>query len=93
MDNIGSSGYVGWLPPERFVSKFDSGGMLPPGWTMAFNGTNRPEPVFTADQFKALSSGNSRPAVVNNWNVTADTAPTEETLMALWRRWETLQGV
>lgn len=29
-------------------AKFDSGGMLMPGWTLAHNATGRPEPVFTS---------------------------------------------
>lgn len=29
-------------------AKFDSGGMLMPGWTLAYNATGRPEPVFTS---------------------------------------------
>jgi murein DD-endopeptidase MepM/ murein hydrolase activator NlpD len=33
---------------------FDSGGMLPPGLSAVFNGTGKPEAVFTADQFKTL---------------------------------------
>lgn len=94
VDNIGSPGYVGWLPPERFVSKFDSGGMLQPGWTMAFNDTGKPEPVFTAQQFKELSqNSNSGRTVVNNWNVQAREAPAEDAVMTAWRRWEVLQGV
>lgn len=40
------SGYVG----------YDSGGYLPPGVTTVFNGTGRPEPVFTQAQFAVLAS-------------------------------------
>lgn len=88
--NIGRDGYVGWLPPQRFVSKFDSGGWLQPGWTAAFNGTGKPEPIFTSDQFDALTKG---PRVVNNWQVTATNEPTEQAMLTTWRRWEALQGV
>lgn len=33
---------------------FDSGGMLPPGLSAVYNGTGKPEAVFTADQFRTL---------------------------------------
>lgn len=36
---------------------FDSGGMLQPGYTLAYNGTRRPEPVFTAKQHDAMLAG------------------------------------
>ncbi|MFJ4785161.1 hypothetical protein [Streptomyces sp. NPDC088794] len=35
---------------------YDSGGYLQPGMNLAFNGTGRPEPVFTTAQANALSS-------------------------------------
>lgn len=35
---------------------YDSGGYLQPGMNLAFNGTGRPEPVFTAAQANALTS-------------------------------------
>jgi hypothetical protein len=34
---------------------FDSGGYLQPGFNLAYNGTGRPEPVFTAAQANALT--------------------------------------
>ncbi|WP_405747857.1 hypothetical protein [Streptomyces canus] len=36
--------------------KYDSGGYLQPGMNLAFNGTGRPEPVFTTAQANALTS-------------------------------------
>lgn len=33
---------------------YDSGGMLPRGYSVAYNGTNRPEPVLTGQQWDAL---------------------------------------
>ena len=36
--------------------KFDQGGYLQPGMNLAFNGTGRPEPVFTSSQANALMS-------------------------------------
>ncbi|GAA0632147.1 hypothetical protein GCM10010174_61430 [Kutzneria viridogrisea] len=41
------------LPPLGY----DSGGWLPPGYSTVFNGTGRPEPVFTQQQFSAITSG------------------------------------
>lgn len=47
--------------------KFDSGGYLQPGLNLAYNGTGRPEPVFTTQQANALtrmaSSPGASPAV------------------------------
>lgn len=36
--------------------KYDSGGYLQPGFNLAYNGTGRPEPVFTTQQANALTS-------------------------------------
>ncbi|MER8008121.1 hypothetical protein [Streptomyces sp. NPDC094149] len=36
--------------------KYDSGGFLQPGLNLAYNGTGRPEPVFTTSQANALTS-------------------------------------
>lgn len=36
--------------------KYDSGGYLQPGMNLAFNGTGRPEPVFTSAQANALTN-------------------------------------
>ncbi|MFJ7998934.1 hypothetical protein ACIQ7D_17560 [Streptomyces sp. NPDC096310] len=36
--------------------KYDSGGYLPEGLSLTYNGTGRPEPVFTAGQANALTS-------------------------------------
>lgn len=40
-----------------YKGKYDSGGYLQPGLNLAYNGTGRPEPVFTTAQANALSSG------------------------------------
>ena len=37
--------------------KYDNGGMLQPGFNLAYNGTGRPEPVLTGAQFNALARG------------------------------------
>jgi hypothetical protein len=42
--------------------KYDSGGYLQPGMNLAFNGTGRPEPVFTTAQANALTSLAARSA-------------------------------
>jgi hypothetical protein len=48
--------------------KYDQGGYLQPGMNLAFNGTGRPEPVFTTAQANALTSlagkGPQQPVVV-----------------------------
>lgn len=49
--------------------KYDSGGYLQPGLNLAYNGTGRPEPVFTTAQANALTSmaapgGDGTPVVV-----------------------------
>jgi hypothetical protein len=46
--------------------KYDNGGMLQPGFNLAYNGTGRPEPVLTGAQFNALARGSNseRPIVL-----------------------------
>ncbi|MEU9557362.1 hypothetical protein [Streptomyces fumanus] len=46
--------------------KYDNGGMLQPGFNLAYNGTGRPEPVLTGAQFNALARGEGaqRPIVL-----------------------------
>ncbi|MFE9855610.1 hypothetical protein [Streptomyces sp. NPDC005780] len=39
-----------------YKGKYDSGGYLQPGLNLAYNGTGRPEPVFTTQQANALMS-------------------------------------
>jgi hypothetical protein len=63
-------GYNNSLFPSWYgfqPGKYDSGGYLQPGMNLAFNGTGRPEPVFTTGQANALarvgaSGGSSSPA-------------------------------
>ncbi|MFE0470465.1 hypothetical protein ACFW2V_02465 [Streptomyces sp. NPDC058947] len=40
--------------------KYDNGGMLQPGFNLAYNGTGRPEPVLTGSQFNALARGSQQ---------------------------------
>lgn len=91
--NLGSSGYVGWLPPERFINKYDSGGFLPTGWSAVFNGTGRPEPVLTSQQWATLTTTDRGPSTEHHWTVYATEAPVEETILTSWRRMEALAGV
>jgi hypothetical protein len=52
--------WYGFMP-----GKFDNGGMLQPGFNLAYNGTGRPEPVLTGSQFNALArSGGDGPITV-----------------------------
>lgn len=95
VSNIGGNGYVGWLPPQRFVSggTYDSGGYLQPGWSATFNGTGKPEPVLTSAQWRTLTEtrGPTGPRVENTWHVQATTVPTVDAVMTAWSRWEALQ--
>jgi SLT domain-containing protein len=45
---------------------YDSGGWLQPGYTLAYNGTGRPEPVLTSGQWNAVMAGGGQetPVVV-----------------------------
>ncbi|MCX4543768.1 hypothetical protein [Streptomyces sp. NBC_01565] len=45
-----------WYGFAPALGKFDSGGYLQPGMNLAYNGTGRPEPVFTTGQANALTS-------------------------------------
>lgn len=45
----------GAVNPRQFVG-FDQGGWLNPGLNMTYNGTGKPEPVFTNSQWRMLSS-------------------------------------
>lgn len=54
-------GARGWNDPlfgshYGFTGKYDQGGYLQPGMNLAYNGTGRPEPVFTTAQANALTS-------------------------------------
>jgi hypothetical protein len=53
-DRLFTSWY-GFMP-----GKFDNGGMLQPGFNLAYNGTGRPEPVLTGSQFNALARGSQQ---------------------------------
>ncbi|WP_432053754.1 hypothetical protein [Streptomyces sp. bgisy022] len=50
-----SSLYTDWYGFQP--GKYDQGGMLQPGFNLAYNGTGRPEPVLTGAQFNALARG------------------------------------
>ncbi len=40
---------------ERAFSWYDDGGWMPPGYSLNFNGTGKPEPVFSDTQWRTLS--------------------------------------
>jgi phage-related protein/cell wall-associated NlpC family hydrolase len=44
--------------------KYDAGGFLQPGFTLAYNGTGRPEPVLTGAQFNSLTRTGEAPVTV-----------------------------
>jgi hypothetical protein len=45
------------LFPAVYSFQYDNGGMLPPGWSSVYNGTRRPEPVLTDDQWQQIADG------------------------------------
>jgi hypothetical protein len=49
-----------WYGFAPALGKYDSGGYLQPGMNLAYNGTGRPEPVFTTAQANALTGAASR---------------------------------
>lgn len=49
-------GVVGVANGTGYVG-YDNGGFIPPGISTVFNGTGRPEPVFTPDQLNKLMNG------------------------------------
>ncbi|MGW7327475.1 hypothetical protein ACWGIU_02370 [Streptomyces sp. NPDC054840] len=51
-----------WYGFAPALGKFDSGGYLQPGMNLAYNGTGRPEPVFTTQQANALTRMSTSPA-------------------------------
>ncbi|MGQ4486897.1 phage tail tape measure protein [Streptomyces sp. SAS_281] len=38
-----------------YTGKYDAGGFLPTGWSSVYNGTGKPEPVMTSEQFGSLA--------------------------------------
>jgi len=48
----------------RYGLKFDSGGMLQPGWTLAYNGLGHPEPVFPSMEAAAAYGTQGRQITV-----------------------------
>jgi hypothetical protein len=44
-------------PSPHIHWAYDSGGMLPPGYSTVFNGTGKPEPVLTQPQWEAVIKG------------------------------------
>ncbi|HEX5525171.1 MAG TPA: transglycosylase SLT domain-containing protein [Pedococcus sp.] len=45
---------------------YDDGGYLPPGLSLAYNGTSHPEPVLTPDQWGAMTSGGAGGSFTGN---------------------------
>lgn len=66
-------GVFGDLPTRAY----DSGGYLAPGLTLAYNGTGKPEPILTADQWGQMGRSNEPQIVVN---VHAAPGMSEETI-------------
>ena len=58
---MAAGGLVGAAP-----QKLDSGGMLPPGLSLNYNGTRRPEPVLSARQWRDIGMAGKQAAVRPN---------------------------
>lgn len=63
----GARGFNDTLFGYRYGLKYDQGGILEPGYTMAYNGTGQPEYVFTRDQLDGGLGGGG-----NTYNITAE---------------------
>lgn len=63
------------------ASFYDQGGMLQPGLTLAYNGTKRPEPIMTGDQWDSLRAGGG-----DTYNIHGRFESTAEIVAALDRR-------
>ncbi|MFJ2737998.1 peptidoglycan DD-metalloendopeptidase family protein [Streptomyces sp. NPDC087317] len=59
-----SAAYSKWL--SRSPHWYDNGGYLPPGLNLVANGTGKPEPVFTSQQWATLGAAKSGGTTVNN---------------------------
>jgi tape measure domain-containing protein len=60
MANYGPS----WFAPGPWHSHgYDTGGLMPPGLSLSYNGTGSPEPVLSPGQWDALTSGAAGPSV------------------------------
>jgi hypothetical protein len=57
---IGRYGSLAAVDPLVRPVGYDAGGVLPPGASLVYNGTGRPEPVLTADQWDRVAGGNTR---------------------------------
>ena len=63
----------------RSMVQFDSGGMLEPGWSAVYNGTGKPEAVFTDKQLKELTGGQVAGPTINIVNNYPQAEPTSVT--------------
>lgn len=68
---------------------FDQGGLLPPGWSTVYNGTGKPEAVFTAQQMDAFAQ---RGTGDKHFHLQAITTPTAD-VVTQFRRMEMQAGV
>jgi len=61
----------------RAAAIFDQGGLLPPGASLVYNGTGRPEPVLTDQQWRDLQARPGGGPLVNieEFNATPEQSP------------------
>ena len=75
----------------RSVMAFDSGGYLQPGWTTVFNGTGKPEPVFTDAQWQQMTK--AKEGATYNVQISPVTPASPDEVAAALRRVDLLYGV
>ncbi|GAB3750036.1 peptidoglycan DD-metalloendopeptidase family protein [Microlunatus parietis] len=88
-------GYPG--PNPRTVMRargvtLDSGGMLQPGFTLAYNGTGGPEPVLTGSQWSDLTKAKDAPTVVINIDGALDPDAVARQVISLLDRYDRNRG-
>jgi SLT domain-containing protein len=59
---IHTYGSLAAIDPRNRPRGYDAGGFLQPGLTTVYNGTGKPEPVFTAEQWATLRQGGGQRA-------------------------------
>lgn len=77
-----------WYGFAPALKKFDQGGWLQPGLTLAYNATGRPEPVLTSGQWAAMNRGGAGEQRQYTINLNGSSMTSEEQAADLVRRLE-----
>lgn len=88
-------GSIQAIDPQVRPYGYDAGGFLPPGYSAVFNGTGKPEPVLTDDQWRAINTNTKGgDGATNNYNFQfRDTTLDESKLRAIQDRQAALARV